>query len=201
MADAERLLGATLYEYERSRGARLVRVGPGGYSVPASLASSVRLVEGIARLPALDGPRAVADPEEAAAAPAAWPSDCGGGTIILGCSKKVTPAVLSQRYSLPPPPVGAAATNGSTLAVAEFQGQVWDQSDLDHFASECKGSISWNVTVDHEAGKVAPGNVCKIPIFGTESCGEALLDIEYAKAIGGDIPLTDVYQGQYNLLK
>ena len=80
---------------------------------------------------------------------------------ILGCSKKVTPAVLSQRYSLPPPPVGAAATNGSTLAVAEFQGQVWDQSDLDHFASECKGSISWNVTVDHEAGKVAPGNICK----------------------------------------
>ena len=201
VADAERLLDATLYEYEHSRGARLVRVGPGGYSVPASLASSIRLVEGIARLPALDGPRAVADPEEAAAAPAAWPSDCGGGTIILGCSKKVTPAVLSQRYSLPPPPVGAAATNGSTLAVAEFQGQVWDQSDLDHFASECKGSISWNVTVDHEAGKVAPGNICKIPIFGTESCGEALLDIEYAKAIGGDIPLTDVYQGQYNLLK
>ena len=40
-----------------------------------------------------------------------------------------------------------------------------------------------------------------VPIFGTESCGEALLDIEYAKAIGGDIPLTDVYQGQYNLLK
>ena len=78
---------------------------------------------------------------------------------------------------------------------------MWDQSDLDHFASECKGSISWNVTVDHEAGKVAPGNICKIPIFGTESCGEALLDIEYAKAIGGDIPLTDVYQGQYNLLK
>ena len=41
-----------------------------------------------------------------------------------------------------------------------------------------------------------------VTLSGTAACGEALLDIEYAKAIaGGDIPLTDIYASGYNLLK
>ena len=54
--------------------------------------------------------------------------------------------------------------------------------------------------MDHEAGKVSPGGTCKIPIIGTEACGESLLDIEMAKAVGGDIPLTDVYSNSFSLL-
>ena len=70
---------------------------------------------------------------------------------------------------------------------------------LDKFAFTC--SLTWNVTVAHEVGKLEPGKRCSIPIVGTELCGEALLDIEYAKAIAGAIPLTDVYADNYNLLK
>ena len=203
-ANAERLLATRLFTYEHKRlGATVVRCGEEGYTVPAHLASAIQLIEGVTRLPSLEGPRRVTDEMVDTAAPAAddaWPTDCGTG--FGSCGKyKVTPAVLAQRYSLPPAPVGLAATNGSTLAVAEFQGQVWDQKDLDKFASTCSGSIKWNVTVDHEAGRIAPGSICKIPIFGEEACGEALLDIEYAKAVGGDIPLTDVYASNYNLLK
>ena len=78
--------------------------------------------------------------------------------------------------------------------------QVWDQADLDHFATVCSASVNFNVTVDHEAGTVAPGMICKIPIIGTEACGEALLDIQYAKALSGSTPLTDIYTYNYNLL-
>ena len=197
--DAEALLATRLHTFQHSKsGATLVRAAQ-PYSVPAHLASAVQIVEGVTRLPALDGPRVVATDDEAAddqvEAPSAWPTDC------KSCGKKVTPAVLAQRYSIPPPPHGASAFNGSTLAVAEFQGQVWDQKDLDRFGAKCAGSISWKVTVDHEAGHISKGNLCRIPIFGTEFCGEALLDIEYAKAICADIPLTDVYASNYNLLK
>lgn len=34
---------------------------------------------------------------------------------------------------------------------------------------------------------------------GTQNCAEAMLDIEYIGAIGGAIPLTDVYSAQYSL--
>ena len=111
----------------------------------------------------------------------------------------MTPAVIAERYNLPVP---STAATGSNLAVSEFQGQVWDQKDLDTFAGNCKQSVTWNVTVNHENGTISPGNVCKIPIIGTQACGEALLDIEYAKGIAGPaIPLTDIYAGGYNLLK
>jgi tripeptidyl-peptidase-1 len=198
-ADAERCFGTRLYTYRHVlRGLTAIRVGAQGYSVPAHLATAIRLVEGLGRLPALSGPRTVVERQQTPTS-GSWPSDCGTG--LLGCGSKVTPAVLMQRYSLPPPPAGAQSFNGSTLAVAEFQGQVWDQKDLDRFAHTCSASIKWNVTVDHEAGRIAPGHVCQIPLFGTEACGESLLDIEYAKAVCGDIPLTDVYQGEYSLLK
>ena len=201
---AERLLEATFYEYVHAlSGEVTVRIGAGGYSVPSQLSHLVAMIEGIGRLPAITGPtrvfeRADGVVEEAgtAAAGGGWPTDCAGG-LMGGCKDKVTPAVLAQRYALPLPPLGSQV-NGSSLAVAEFQGQVWDQKDLSTFGSKC--GLRQKVTVDHEAGKVSKGTVCKIPVFGVEACGEALLDIEFAKAVCGDIPLTDVYASNYNLL-
>ena len=198
--DAERLLHAKFAEYRHGSTGVIVSRIVGTYSVPSHL-NQVALVEGISRLPVLDerrqALRASAPPPTVEEATSSWPTDCAGPSKIQ-CHNKVTPAVLARRYALGLPP---RAANGSTLAVAEFQGQLWDQKDLNKFASVCAGSVLSNVTVDHEAGKVDPGKRCQIPILGTEFCGEALLDIEYAKAIGGAIPLTDVYASGYSLVK
>ena len=179
------------FRHVEREGLALVRATR-AYSVPNDIASKIDLVANIIALPAVVGPQIVSsEASAAAAASAAWPEDCG-----ITCLDKVTPQVLSQRYSLSAPPVGSSIN--SSLAVAEFQGQVWDQGDLDHYRKTC--ALKQNVTVDHEAGTVSPGGACKIPIIGTEACGESLLDIEMAKAIGGDTPLTDVYASSYSLL-
>ena len=216
--DAERAFATRLYAYTHAeRGVTAIRAGA-GYSVPASLARSIRLVSGLLRLPVLGGPRIVPDvdgsvdgePVDAVdAVDAAWPADCGSK-----CKNKVTPGVIAARYSLPTSSSAVRNGNGSrngngngngngtqsSIAVSEFQGQVWDQGDLTRFQTTC--GLSFNVTVDHESGKISKGTVCKIPVLGTAACGEALLDIEYAKAVaGGDIPLTDIYASGYNLLK
>ena len=165
------------------------------YSVPDELSASIVLCSGLLRLPDLErlgGNVAVAHTIDTHYnANTSWPSDC------KGCNQKVTPGVLAARYNFPTP---SASDPPSTLAISEFQGQVWDQADLDKFSTSCS-SVNFNVTVNKENGTIAPGKVCKIPIIGTTACGEALLDIEYAKGIAGpSIELTDIYQSSYNLL-
>ena len=124
-----------------------------------------------------------------------WPSDC------KSCSQKVTPGVLAARYSFPTP---TPQDPPATLGISEFQGQVWDQAGLNTFSKSCSGpsgSVNFNITVNHENGTVSPGKQCKIPILGTTICGEAMLDIEYSKAVAGPaIALTDLYQKSFNLL-
>jgi len=168
------------------------------YSIPEEYASSVALVSGILRLPDLDRLGGNLQTKTTFSATEAttgtpWPSDCNG------CSQKVTPGVLAARYSFPTPTTSDAP---STLAISEFQGQVWDQKGLDSFSKACSGSVNFNITVNHENGTISPGKQCKIPILGTTICGEAMLDIEYAKAVAGPaIPLTDLYQKSFNLLE
>merc|ERR1719261_319555 len=71
------------------------------------------------------------------------------------------------------------------MAVAEFQGQHFEHSDLSTFTKACHK----NTTVE----KVVGGNL--------ESPGvEAELDIEYIKAVAPNAPLTVVYNSQYSLL-
>ena len=200
--DAEALFRTEIRAFRhRARAGVVVHRATAPYSVPDAIAPSLALVSGLLRLPDLDrfgvqafdgfdGP----EPEPAAKGPAAagWPNDCPQ------CSQQVTPAVLAARYALPAP---TASDPPATLAVSEFQGQVWDQHDLDDFAKNCKASVPFNISVAHENGTIAPGNACKIPIIGSTSCGECLLDIEYAKSTAGPaIPLTDIYSPGYNLL-
>jgi len=55
-----------------------------------------------------------------------------------------------------------------------------------------------NITVDKLIGSNT-GIKCKLPLFG-QTCLEALLDIEYIKAVGGGIPLTNIYVKDFSLL-
>ena len=43
-----------------------------------------------------------------------------------------------------------------------------------------------------QIGRSPSSELCTIPVIAAEVCGEALLDIEYAKAIAGDIELSNV---------
>jgi len=122
-----------------------------------------------------------------AAPSSSWPTTCG-----FLCGNMVTPSVLQQAYQLGPAPTGP--TNGS-LAVAEFQGVMWDQAGLDHFSHRC-GTPKIEVKQVGRESQLA----CKlIPIVGTPTCVEAMLDLEYISAVGGSIPLTDVFNNQYSL--
>merc|ERR1711970_312463 len=71
------------------------------------------------------------------------------------------------------------------MAVAEFQGQYYEDSDLASFSKSCKR----DVTVAVNVGK------------NQESAGvESELDIEYIKSVAPEIPLTVVYNAEYSLL-
>jgi len=72
----------------------------------------------------------------------------------------------------------------------------WDQADLDYFGKQCKID---NVKVDKQIGANSETK-CKIPLVGFQTCAEALLDIQYAKAVIRDLPLTNIMNQQYSLL-
>jgi len=189
--DVEVLFDTEMYAYKHATRDVTLHRAALEYSVPETIASSVTLVSGLLRLPNLERFSGfLSESQSQSEQNTTWPKDC------KGCNNRVTPGVLAARYSFPSPTVDDAP---STLSISEFQGQVWDQSDLNKFSTSC--AIPFNITVDHENGTIAPGKACKIPIFGTQFCGEALLDIEYAKAIAGPtVELTDIYQSSYNLL-
>merc|ERR1711998_620580 len=85
-----------------------------------------------------------------------WPDTCASKT----CSGLVTPAVLSNRYRHP------NATDGTSMSVAEFQGQTYKQADLDTFSTSCSvpQGVEDNVGNGHNDNK--------------RSGVEAVLDIE-----------------------
>merc|ERR1712110_1129349 len=119
----------------------------------------------------------------------AWPNDCGA------CSqaKWTTPAVLTQVYDLGDTP----KKQNSTIAMAEFQGVFWDQQDPTAFQTNC--NLDYDVKVDRQVGPNTQ-QTCKMPILGQQTCTESLLDVEYIKAVVGDMPLTSVSNLQYSLL-
>jgi len=107
-----------------------------------------------------------------------WPNSCDAS----GCNGLVQPAVLQERYKLPST---AAANGANSMAVAEFQGQYYKDSDLKKFSSSCKISVTVAKTIGGDK----------------QSAGvEAELDIEYIKAVAPDVPLTVVYNNHFSLL-
>jgi tripeptidyl-peptidase-1 len=113
-----------------------------------------------------------------------WPDTCASST----CHGLVTPAVLSARYRHPNATGTEEAVAGNSMAVAEFQGQTYKTADLDTFSTSCSvpQGVDNNVGAGHNDNK--------------GSGVEAVLDIEYIKAVAPDVPLTVVYNSQYSLL-
>lgn len=160
----------------------------GGYTLPAELEPMVYLVGNLNEFPDVRRVQLVHDNEPSVGS---FGSDCDS------CSGKVTPQVLQQAYSLSAPMLGAGANMTGGMATAEFQGVMWTSPALSKFQADCH--LKQTVKVDKQIGNNAPGR-CRVPGVGMEICTEALLDIEYAKAVIGDTELTNIFSSQYSLL-
>lgn len=152
------------------------------YSLPEDLNEAVSFVDNLVRLPTVRRTNLMQlDTNSTIRATDPFAS-CG-----TKCAGYTTPAVLQQAYSFTP--VTKVAT-GNSMAVAEFQNQYYDQTDLTNFQSACGVS---RVAVDIDIGGNNAG-ICKA------GCTEALLDVEYIEAVAAPIPLTFLYQASYSLL-
>jgi tripeptidyl-peptidase-1 len=177
VAAAESALSTTIHTFShKDRPDLQILRASGSYSLPEALAKDVDMVGDLLHFPRLPVPL-----QSNLMGSGTWPNACSAS----GCKGLVTPAVLTQRYKLPSKePAVAGSTN--SMAVSEFQGQYFQDSDLDMFGKACH--------VDAEVDRVVGGNK---PSAGVE----AELDIEYIKAVAESVPLTVVYNGDYSLLR
>jgi tripeptidyl-peptidase-1 len=177
VAAAETALNTTLglFVHTEHSNVRIVR-SQTTYHLPDSIADHVSMVGELMQFPRMR----LKSLQNLASGAGSWPNQCSA----RGCNGLVTPEVLAQRYKFPNP---SNTTNAaSSMAVAEFQGQYFKDSDLKAFGTSCHR----DVTVD----KIIGGD--------TQSAGvEAELDIEYIKSVAPNVPLTVIYSGEYSLLK
>jgi len=144
------------------------------YALPEHVAQLVSMVGELLQFPRLP----LKHLRNLTASSSGWKNACDSSS----CNNLVTPAVLAERYKIPTSTTNVA---GNSMAVSEFQGQYYKDSDLALFSKSCKR----DVTVAVNVGK------------NEESAGvESELDIEYIKGIAPEIPLTVVYNAQYSLL-
>ncbi len=185
-AAANEAFGTSFHAFRHTDG-RVLHRAARGYTLPADVADAINTIDGVVRLPyiragasSLKNPKAHRD-DDGDPFPAS--ASCGGK-----CTDRVTPAILTARYNLGPAPAAGAVAANSSMAVAEFQDQGWDQADCDKLAAACQ---TQNITVNHQlpAGEPSGG-----------PSTEGLLDIQYIKALGGAIPLTNIYSEPYSLL-
>jgi len=188
VAQAEAMFGAEVQRYTHSSGISTLR-STTGYSLPAHVAPAVSVVGDLTQFPPAQQLPIVTTAKThgrellgGGGGGGKWANDCTGAS---SCKGKVTPGVLRTRYKLPATPKSVSANN--TMAVAEFQGQYYDDSDLSKFSDGCK--LDPPVKVARNVGK------------NEERAGvESLLDIEYISAVASPIPLTVYYSAQYSLL-
>ena len=178
VAAAERALACELHAFDHpSKPGKLLVRASTHYSLPSSLADDVVMVGELMQFPA---PRArLGGDDDAATSPSVWPNDCEAAQ----CSGKVTPGVLAARYKTNAS-VGMESSS-STMAVAEFQGEFFEERDLESFGASCHVPCDVKTVVGANRSQA-----------GTES----ELDIEYIKAVAPEVPLTVVYSNQYSLL-
>ena len=179
VAAAERALACELHAFDHpSKPGKLIVRASTHYSLPSSLADDVVMVGELLQFPA---PRARlgGDDADTTTSPNVWPNDCEAAQ----CSGKVTPGVLAARYKTNAS-VGMEASS-STMAVAEFQGEFFEERDLESFGASCHVPCDVKTVVGANRSQA-----------GTES----ELDIEYIKAVAPEVPLTVVYSNQYSLL-
>jgi len=145
------------------------------YSLPAEMAQHIELVGELLQFPRLR----LKSLKGLTTGGGSWPNACSAS----GCSGLVTPAVLAERYKLPGKSFANAA--GNSMAVAEFQGQYYKDTDLATFSTGCHQNVKVDKTIggDQQTAGI-----------------EAELDIEYIKSVAPQVPLTVVYDAQYSLL-
>lgn len=186
---AEAIVGTALYHYSHVRFSKvdIVRVAS-PYFLPLSVAQHVSLVAELIRFPSLRQSTLI---EQTPVSGADSDSDSWDqcGTVYKSF---VNPAVLAERYGYP---TVTDVASGNGLALAEFQGQYYDDGDLEAFSSQC--NLDTTVTVTTTNGGNTPSR-CTV---GLEPCVESLLDIEYAGSVAANIPLTVYYSSSYSLLE
>ena len=107
------------------------------YSLPAAVADDVLMVGELLQFPRIAAP--ITPPPTARLGfivpdAASWPSSCTGcGANLL------TPATLQKRYKLPA--TAGAHHPKNSMAVAEFQGQFFEEKDLETFSSSCSTPV------------------------------------------------------------
>jgi tripeptidyl-peptidase-1 len=187
---AETMFGTQFYNFINKEDSMEVLRASTPYTVPANVAEKLYLVGNLVQLPAFKrkiGMQGNLGIE--AGSSSEWPADCG-----RACNGLVTPGVLAAAYKLGDAPGVAGTSRG--MSTAEFQGVNYDDRDLSYFQKTC--ATKQNITVDKLIGSNT-GIKCKLPLF-SQTCLEALLDIEYIKAVGGGIPLTNIYVKEFSLL-
>jgi tripeptidyl-peptidase-1 len=142
------------------------------YSLPAEVAKHVDIVGELLQFPQLR----LKTLQNLKEGRGSWPNECSAA-----CNGFVTPQVLAKRYKIPT----TSASNGASMAVAEFQGQYYKKSDLQTFSEACHRDV--------KVDKVIGGDRQQAGV-------ESELDIEYIKGVAPSLPLTVIYSFQYSLL-
>lgn len=157
------------------------------YHLPAHIAQHVAFISDIVRFPSLDrmaNRRKPDDRPKKTLNQTPWPTTCGDS-----CDGHIIPDVLFKQYNITKGAVNAHGKN--KMAVAEFQGQEYDQKDLDKFFDACGYK-------QQKVSKTTGGNsgsfLCSLGM-----CTEALLDIEYILALASPIPLEVYYDSTFSL--
>lgn len=173
---AETALNTSLAFFKHPEGSdmRIVRASS-HYWLPEHVAREVVMVGELLQFPHFGATPALQNLKGVAN----WPNECDAA----GCNGLVTPAVITKRYKLPSK---SDAVPKNTMAVAEYQGQYYKDSDLTSFGNSCHRDVKVDKTVGDNK-----------PAAGVE----AELDIEYIKAVAPEIPLTVVYDNDYSLVK
>eukprot|EP00163_Fabomonas_tropica_P015711 TRINITY_DN28541_c0_g1_i1.p1 TRINITY_DN28541_c0_g1~~TRINITY_DN28541_c0_g1_i1.p1 ORF type:complete len:563 (+),score=202.08 TRINITY_DN28541_c0_g1_i1:121-1809(+) len=161
---AESLLQVTfsVFEHRVRPDVKLVRAGH-HYTVPLAVSRALDFVDNVHRFPNV---RLNKHEKDTTFTAGEWQDACGSG-----CTGKITPEVLTQRYNVTAP----SAING-TMSVAEFQGQFYAPSDLSNFLGACK--------IKEAKVDVVGPNTPTMP--GIEST----LDIQYIMGVAPGIPTT-----------
>merc|ERR1740133_5366 len=153
------------------------------YSLPEDIAKEVDMVGELLQFPALRR-KDLTNLQGSGT----WPNSCSSQP---SCAGLVQPEVIRQRYNLPNQTEyetmlgGYVNAQANSMAVAEFQGQYFEPTDLASFSKACNRKV--------EVDTVTGGN--------KNSAGvEAELDIEYIKSVSPEIPLTVEYSAEYSLL-
>merc|ERR1712032_1768713 len=204
VATASSMFEAEFHEYHHQATPTLIIRAARGFMLPSRLQGYVYTVGNLKEFPEVRRLISVAEPDD----------NSNFGSDCAGCQGKVTPAVLAEAYELDTTNFVAdrdldrdrdrdrdrdgdrdkdrdRADTG--MAVAEFQGVYYDNTSLTHFEKDC--ALKQRVQVDHQVG---PNHA--FHCLAGFPCTEALLDIEYAKAVSGGIPLTNIYNPNYSLL-